>query len=251
MVDGANRGNDIPLINVSQDQHTQNIQWKHLAYGWSDREIGRAMYTGVNLPDLKVRFAFRTAEEEKERVFLTGDAGYGWDGIVNNSAIPRSASAGTWTTASDQIIFQEVNMLIGGAWEATNESRVCDTLLLPTESLVALNRPMGADANRSLMEYIMANNPYTQTTGNPLMIKKLRELATAGSRTAVGGVTPTTDRRAIAYPRDQEVLRYHIPQDLTFSEPQRQAMGWVYYGTLVLGGLEIMEPAAMRYLDGI
>ena len=245
MIDYANRATDIPLISVSMDQHTVQIRHKALAYDWSDLEIERAMYTGINLPDQKVRQAFRTAEEEKERVFLNGDAAYGWDGILNNTNIPTQNSGGDWGAATDETIFNEVNTLIGGAWEATGQVRLCDTLLLPVASYVALGRPMGMDANQSVMEYIKKYNPYTSETGQPLMIKTLRQLNTA----AVGGIAG--GGRAVAYPRDQDVLRFHVPQELTFIEPQREGMGWVYYGRMTLAGLEIMEPSACRYLDGI
>ena len=247
MVDIANRANDIPLISVSMEQHSVVIQHKALAYDWSDREIGRAIYTGINLPDQKVRQAFRTAEEEKERVFLNGDAAYGWDGMINDSNIPTQDSAGDWGAATDETIFNEVNSLIGGAWEQTGQVRICDTLLLPVDSFVALGRPMGNDANQSVMEYIRKYNPYTSLTGQPLMIRTLRQLNTAA--TVAGSVSTT--KRAIAYPRDMDVLRYHIPQELQFIEPQRVGLTWIYHGTMALGGLEIMEPSAMRYLEGI
>ena len=247
MVDLANRGNDYPLVQVNQQQHTVPIQWKGLAYDWSDREIGRAMLLGLPLSDRKVRMAFRIAEEEKDRVFLNGNATQGWDGILNTSGIPTQASGGDWGAASDETIFNEVNTMIGGAWEGTNQVRLCNMLLLPVSSFVSLSRPMGNDANRSVFEYIMANNPYTMATGRRLQIKTLRQLSTAA--TIAGSVTTT--KRAIAYPMDMSVIRMHVPQELQFIEPQRVGTTWIYHGALVLAGLEIMEPNACRYLDGI
>ena len=72
------------------------------------------------------------------------------------------------------------------------------------------------------------------------MIKTLRQLDDAAAGSA---------NRVVAYPRDMSVLRYHIPQELQFMEPQRRADVWTYHGQMVLAGLEIMEPTAMRYLD--
>ena len=242
MIDVANRGNDFPLVELLQEQHTVPIQWKGLAYDWSDREIGRAMLMGLPLSDRKIRLAFRIAEEEKEKVFLNGNAAQGWDGMINTAAVPTATASTVWSSATDDVIFNDVNSLIGGGWEATNQVRVADTLLLPVEQFVALNRPMGDNANRSILNYIMENNPYTSLTGNPLMVRTVRQLTDAGAG--------TTDR-AVAYPRDMDVLRYHIPQELQFIEPQRMGTTWKYHGVMVLGGLEIMEPTAIRYLDGI
>ena len=88
----------------------------------------------------------------------------------------------------------------------------------------------------------MTNNIYTAETGQPLKIRTLRQLDGAGADGA---------DRAMAYPMDMEVVRYHIPMELTFDEPRRVAGGWRYDGNLALGGVEISEPNAMRYLDGI
>ncbi len=258
MVDLANRGNDFPLVELLEQQHSVSIQWKGLAYDWSDREIGRAMLLGQNLSDRKVRLSFRIAEEEKERVFLEGDAGSGWDGMINNPNVPRewrsTDDMHQWETAEDETIFNDVNQLIGGAWSDTNQVRICDTLCLPVDQFVALGRPMGNDANQSVMEYIRKYNPYTALTGQPLMIRTIRQLSTAGDSVETPSGTwanRTATTRAIAYPRDMDVLRYHIPQELQFIEPQRLGTNWKYHGTMVLGGLEIMEPNAMRYLDNI
>ena len=242
MIDVANRATDIPFVEVSTEQHNVDIQWKALAYDWSDREIGKAMLTGINLEQRKVRTAFRIAEEEKERVFLNGNAAYGWDGMINNTTIPTATATNEWSTATALQIQSDINELLVGSWDATNQVRIADTLLLPVDQFGRLQNPMGDDANRSIMSYIKENNIYTSTTGNELMVMTVRQLQDAGAG--------TTDR-AIAYPRDMDVLRYHIPQELQFIEPQRVGMSWIYYGNMVLGGLEIMEPTAMRYLDGI
>ena len=242
MVDLANRANDYPFVEVSQEQHLVGVHWKGLAYDWSDREIGRAMLLGLPLSDRKSRLAFRIAEEEKERVFLYGDTDKNWDGLLNNSLIPIGPAGRTWNTSTDLQIFDDINRMIGGAWEGVNQVRICDTLLLPVTQFVELSRPMGDDANRSVREYVAANNPYTAVTGSPLMIRTVRELEGAGA----SGVD-----RAVAYPRDMQVLRYHIPQELQFIEPQRVGASWIYHGHMVLAGLEIMEPNACRYLDGI
>ena len=243
MIDVANRASDIPLVDVSEQQHTVGIHWKALAYDWSDREIGRAELMGTPLSDRKVRLAFRIAEEEKEKVFLEGDASKGWDGILNHSSIPGDDATHTFENATDKQIAEMIGALISGVSETTNQSRMCDTLLLPVKQFNKLTyTPMGDDAGVSVMRWIRDNNPYTSSTGNPLMIRTVRQLKNAHNG---------NQDRAIAYPRDMEVLRFHVPQELQFGEAQRQGLTWTYYGSMVLAGLEIMEPSAMRYLNNI
>ena len=244
MIDLSNRGNDYPFVQVSQQQHNVNIEWKGLAYDWSDREIGRAMMTGIPLSDRKVRMAFRIWEEEKDRVFINGDASKGWDGFVNNSNVPvLTALTATFAASTGIEIAEAVNEALSAVYSSTNQVRIADTLCLPVaQATLMATKAIGDDADRNVMSYIRENNIYTQMTGRPLMIRTLRQLDGAGA----GG----TDRM-VAYSRDMNVLRYHIPQELQFLEPQRRADSWVYYGYGVQAGLEIMEPGAMRYQDGI
>ena len=246
MVDIANRGTDYPFVEVQQAQHTVPIHWKALAYDYSDREIGRAMLLGLPLTDRKVRIAFRIAEEEKERVVLNGDAAKGWDGLINQptTVVGHSPAAGrtAWASATDEQIFNDLNDAIAGVWVETTQVRTADTVLLPPAQYSLLQRPMGTNANRSIMNYVMENNILTATTGRPLMFRTVRQL---------NGAAASNADRMIVYARDMEVVRFHVPQELMFSEPQRSGLGWVYFGSMVLGGVEIMEPKSFRYVDGV
>ena len=108
---------------------------------------------------------------------------------------------------------------------------------------VLATKPIGDNANRNTHWRTSRKTTSTrQMTGNPLMIRTLRQLKGAGG---------TNIDRMVAYSRDMDVLRYHVPQELQFLEPQRRADTWVYYGHGVLGGLEVMEPGAFRYRDNI
>ena len=239
----ANRGNDYPIVEVEQAQHNVNIEHLGLAYDFSDREIGRAMLTDVPLPDRKTRIAFRVWEEKKDAIFISGDSAKGWDGFINNSNITPVNATATFTASSGVVIADIINEALNAVYDDTNQVRLADTLCLPVEQMnLIATKPIGDNANRSVLAYIRENNIYTQMTGNPLMIRTLRQLETAGAG--------STDRM-IAYAKDMDVLRFHVPQELQFLEPQRRADTYVYYGHGVLAGLEVMEPTAMRYRDNI
>ena len=246
MIDLANRATDYPFVEVTQAQHNVNIEWKGLAYDYSDREIGRAMLTGVPLADRKTRIAFRIWEEIKDDVFINGDSSKGWDGFINNSNITAVDAAATFASSTGVVIADIVNEALNAVYDDTNQVRLADTLCLPVEQMnLIATKPIGDNANRSVLAYIRENNIYTQMTGNPLMIRTLRQL-----ENAAGTMGSPTDRM-IAYAKDMDVLRFHVPQELQFLEPQRRADTWVYYGHGVLAGLEVMEPTAMRYRDNI
>ena len=239
----SNRGNDYPFVQITQAQHNVNIEHLGLAYDWSDREIGRARQTGVSLPDRKTRIAFRIWEEKKDDLFINGDSDKGWDGFINIANVASPNASATFAASTGIEIANIVNEALGDVWDGTNQVRYADTLVLPPEQMnVLATKPIGDNANRNTLAYIKENNIYTQMTGNPLMIRTLRQLKGAGG---------TNSDRMVVYSRDMDVVRFHVPRELQFTEPQRRADTYVMYGSGVLAGLEVMEPGAFRYRDNI
>jgi hypothetical protein len=84
---------------------------------------------------------------------------------------------------------------------------------------------------------------YTANSGQPLTIRGIRKLDTAGIS---GGA------RMIAYRRDPEVLKFHMPMPHRFL-PVWQAgpTRWEIPGMLRLGGLDVRLPNEISYVDGI
>lgn len=95
----------------------------------------------------------------------------------------------------------------------------------------------------TLLQFLRANNTYTAMTGQQLTIRGVRGLETAGA-----GVTA----RMVAYRRDPQVLKLHIPMPHRFL-PVYQAgpLRWTVPGVFRLGGLDIRRPAEVVYRDGI
>ena len=239
----ANRGNDYPMVEVTQAQHNVNIEHLGLSYDYSDREIARAMVTGTPLADRKTRISFRIWEEKKEDIFINGDSDRGWDGFISVANVASPNASATFASSTGLVIADIINAALSDVSDGTNQVRYANTLVLPVEqyNLIA-TKPIGDNADKSVLQYIMDHNVYTSQFGSPLMIRTLRQLKGAGG---------TNSDRMIAYSRDADVLRFHVPQELQFTEPQRRADTWVYYGSGVVAGLEVMEPGAFRYLDNI
>lgn len=84
---------------------------------------------------------------------------------------------------------------------------------------------------------------YTAETGTPLMIRGVRGLDSAGA---------SGNGRAIAYSRDPEGVKIHIPMTHRFL-PVWQTGPIVFDvpGIFRLAGLEIRRPGAFRYADGV
>ena len=244
----AGRANDIPLADVTRDQHDVTVEMAGIGYDYSMEELQQArMIPGRNLTADKAIAARRAAEEFIDNLVLNGDADHGWDGLINNANVTnQTAATAQWQTLTGNNvdgIIRDINNLLSGLWTSSRTVEMADTLLLPPSawSLLA-NQPRSQHTDMSILEWVRRYNLYTAQTGNPLMIQVVRGLEDAGASN-VG--------RAIAYRRDPEVLRLHMPMPHRFLAPQRWIMRYIVPGILRLGGLEIRLPGAMRYMDNI
>jgi hypothetical protein len=120
---------------------------------------------------------------------------------------------------------------------------MADTILLPVQAMTIAATKRIPNTMQSVLDYLTTKNVYTQITGRPLTIRAVRGLETAGQ----GG-----SGRMIAYRRDPQVLKAHIPMTHRFL-PVWQTGPLIYDvpGIFRIAGLEIRRPKSVRYVDGI
>jgi hypothetical protein len=93
------------------------------------------------------------------------------------------------------------------------------------------------------MNYIRQNNVYTAQSGAALTIRATRKLDTAGV---------SASARLVAYRRDPEVLKLHMPMPHRFLPVwQSGPLRWEIPGVFRLGGLDVRLPNEISYVDGI
>jgi hypothetical protein len=99
------------------------------------------------------------------------------------------------------------------------------------------------DGLLTALEYIRRNNIYTAETGQPLDIAPLRDLA---------GASQNGGGRLVAYRKEPQVLRFHLPMPRTVLQPYRVSLMGYQQGVIArTGGTEVRLPGAMAYLDEI
>jgi hypothetical protein len=141
------------------------------------------------------------------------------------------------------MIMQDVNGVLANVWQSSSGVEIADTLLLPMTQLNVLTTTAMPNTTMTLMQWVEKYNMYTQEAKAPLTIRAVRGLETAG---AAG------QPRMIAYKKDPEVIKMHVPMPHRFLEVMRTGpMIFDVPGIFRLAGLEIRRPGAMRYLDGI
>lgn len=239
---------DIPMVSGSMAQFESAVYMQGIGYDYTLAEINKAIKLGISLDDMKARAALRVSEEAIDRIALTGDQTKGMSGLLNYGGVPVTAApngAGgqpTFTSKTHQEIVRDVNGLITGIYTGTANTALADTVLLPTVILTELAERVIDGTTMTILEFIQKNNLYTMRTGQPLRIRDVLGLQTAGAGNS---------RRAMAYRRSDEVLKMHVPMPLQFLEAQISGLRYIIPGFFRVGGLDIRLPNECRYLDGI
>ncbi|MCD0280467.1 DUF2184 domain-containing protein [Xanthomonas melonis] len=242
---------DIPKAGTNRSQFQTGVHTAGIGYGYGWEEIGRAQLLGINLPTEDAAVARRASEDMVDRVALYGDGSKGFSGLFNAAGvIPVAAPTGAWgtllaagTATPDQIV-ADMNASILNVFNGTNTTAIADRLLLPwSKFLLISTKRMSNDSDMTILQYFLANNVYTATTGQQLMVRGLRGLDTAGA----GGVA-----RMIAYRYDPNVLKLHMPMPHRFLPVfQSGPLRWDVPGVMRLGGLDVRLPKQVVYVDGI
>jgi hypothetical protein len=247
--------NDMPLADVQRSKFEQGIEMAGIGYRYDLEEIGQAMLIpGSSLSSDKAEAARRAAEEFIDDIALRGSTVRNWTGlfndpnVTNTTATAGAAGATLWATTgataktADEII-ADVNSAITGVYSSSLTVELADTLLLPVTELARLaTRPRATGSDMSIWDWIVKYNVYTATTGQPLTVQAARGLEVAGA-----GST----NRLIAYRRDPQVLKLHLPMPHRFLPVwQTGPITFDIPGILRLGGVEVRRPGAIRYFSG-
>lgn len=246
----AANAQDVPLVETTRNQFATTVHMAAVGYGYNDEEIAIAARLGLNLTVDKANIARRAAEEFIDQVALFGDATAGFTGLINAPGVttvtaPNGASASPlWSTKTPNEILADVNNALLGIYITTLTVETADTLLLPLTQFSNINTTLlSPNIPMTILQWIRQNNAYTVETGQPLDVRGLRGLETAGA----GGTA-----RMIAYRRAPEVVKFHMPMPFEFMPPWRKGpMRYEVPGRFRLGGVDVRRPGAFRYVDGL
>ena len=202
---------DVRLADVQRTAYEQGIEMAAIGYRYTLEEIGQAMMLNWALTSERAAAAVRAAEEFTEKVALIGDATKGWTGITNAAGVTATlAQAGvggvTWVLKTSDEIIRDVNNALSDIYSTSNTIEMANTILLPVAQYSLISTKRLSDAlDMTILDWLNRYNVYTAQTGQPLMIRAVRQLATAGTLPAPGSA------RMMVYKRDPTVLKMHIP----------------------------------------
>lgn len=245
-------GTDMPFNQATKDQASQDFAMIGSGWEWNIEEVNQAALYNINLNDTKAMSAADKVERLLNSVAMVGTSEKNWKGFVNNASVSRVdvANDGTgpsryWSTKTNVQIVRDVNDLIGSIRTNTSEVEWANALRLPPEAfrLIATREYGSSNGTLTVLEFLRKNNIYTAETGQALDIQPLRELRNASN---LGG------GRMVAYRKDVEVLRFHLPMPRRVLQPRQKSIMGFETGLIArTGGTEIRLPGAMAYGDEI
>ncbi|OOR87286.1 hypothetical protein B0181_10575 [Moraxella caviae] len=235
---------DMQTVELKFGASQKPIHEAGVGYTYGYAEVQQAMAFGRNLTAEKAVVARRAYERFVERVAMVGDKTKGLQGLVTHDGVTTLSATKSWQTATQEEVLSDINAMLSATAEDTHYTLMADTLLLPPKAFEILaSRPLANNTGLTLLEYVKNYNAYTAQTGKPLDIRAIGHLKTAGA----GSLT-----RAIAYTKDPSVLKLHIPMAQTFLPVHRTGLMNFSVGSMFrLGGTDIRQPNAIRYMDGV
>lgn len=245
--------NDVPFADVQRAKLEQPIEMASIGYYWTLEEAGQqAMVSApaINVVVERAAAARRAAEEFIDRIAFFGDTTKNWTGLTNdpnvtvvNAPADGTGSSALWSTKDGLKIGRDINLILSAVYTGSLTTEIADTLLVPPDRFTTLAGTVLTNTAVSGLMYVQQSNAYTALTNQPLTIRTVRGLETAGA----GGVA-----RAIAYRRDPQILKLHLPMPFNFRPiMQATALRFDVPGIFRTGGIEIRRPGSMRYLDNI
>jgi len=233
----TNYADDLPQAEAFAKRFTAVVKDLGIAYGFSTSDLRAIQFSRGRLNDERAMAAREALDNAIDQLAATGNSAHGLEGFLNNSNVtPTAPAIGTWddsTTPTE--FFQDLNKLQNAIVAGTRTLYKPDTVLFSTHDYNLLLRPIGADFNTTILKAWLAQSPYVKNADQwPL-------LDTAGADGA--------HSRMVMYKRDPRVVSVVIPMMLRQLPPQWKNLQATINGEASFGGIKIVKPAAVAYMD--
>jgi hypothetical protein len=241
---------DMRVADIQRSRNEVGVEMAGIGYYYTLEEIQQAILLNVALTSERGSAAVRAYEEFTENIAFVGSTDKDWTGLINNASVTRvdapiGAGVGgdtEWTTKTGDEIVKDINDALTAVYTGSNTVEMANTVLLPVDRFTLLStKRLDVNLPMTIMEWVQRFNVYTQQTGQPLVIRAVRRLSTAGN----GGTM-----RMVVYRRDPSIVKMHIPMPHRFLPVwQTGPIRFDVPGIFRIAGVEIRRPAAFRYVD--
>jgi len=234
---------DYPRVDVYGKENKVAVRDIGDSYGYSLKEIRRAMMAGNQLNARKALAARNVIETKINKLSWFGDASWGLQGFINYPGIQKSVPSGAdassklWAGKTADDILQDIQAAITQVVEITNGVEMPNTLILPVAqyNLLAF-KPYGSNKDRTLLTWIKENYPMLTT------IEWVAELKGAGDS--------GTDC-AMLYTKDEQHITNEILVPFEQFPPQQDGLDFKVICQATYAGVINYYPLATIQIDGI
>ncbi len=231
---------DLPESDITVKQTEVKMFYGGNSYSYSVDELRKSIQVRIPLDTTKASMSMRGFQEHAQKVAFFGDDERGITGLYNNVNIPSDNSVINWATATGDEIVNDVFTAMYSININSKNVHVANQLIIPQNRWAFLLRKMSTNSDKTILEYIETNNPYTALTGQPLSIKQNIELNTGG----VGGIP-----RMMAYELNADNLTMRMPFAWRALAPQPQGLGFKVPAEYKFGGVAFRYPLSATYRD--
>jgi len=233
---------DLPTVEMVAAEQVNRIVPIINGYAYTVLDAFKAALSGMNPSILKPKIAKRTMMNKVEQICAFGDTAYGVRGALNNASVDLMTVGelnGNWLdTATGAQVLSDLHLIGNNVAVNTNGIWAADTMVFPINLWAKVTTmPFSTTVGTPVLKLFLESNPYIKN----VEVWPMLNLADAQGD---GG-------RVLAYKRDEEVIRQIVAQDFTQLPPQYRNFKIAVPCYMLHGGIDILQPAAMTYADGM
>jgi hypothetical protein len=235
---GANV-DDLPRVDVRGIEMSVRSQTIGVSYGWTQKELRTAQYSGSGLPTRKATIARDVVDRKEDAIKVSGDAVYNVYGILTHPNVPSvTAPIGDWANAatSAEEIVDDVIALVNAVYTQSKGNFTAAVLAMPYQlRMIAARKRFTAPATDTALSFIRQTFP-------DLTIVEVPELAAAGAGGTHVAMVGTNNPAHYAYER---VMPFReLP-------PQARNLEMIVNCEAETAGVIVYQPLALAKMEGL
>lgn len=237
--------NDLPRADVTGKEHTVNVRTIGSSFGYTVKAIKSSQMAGKSLDQRKANAARRAVETTMNTLAWHGDDTAGIMGVLSTgNGIPRLASdkpfKGTGM-ATPQEKLDYITSWFNKIFTDTKMAEAANRIVLTPEDWSSIWSTRFSDGGDrvSLGRWLIENVPFLSSDSDIVAANEL-----------IGADSNGKDM-AFVMKYDNEVIECHIPEELTFYEPQMKGLEYVVPCSAEFAGLIVPYPMAHLLITGL
>lgn len=224
---------NFPSVSLGQREAFSAVKSLGCYFEYSLLDIRRSQMAGTELDSKLATAARQTIESKIDELAAVGDDKVSMKGLSNHDTITKHQLK-PWFEANrnkESIdILKDINQLVSGIAEDTNNAFLPDTLILPVKHFAYIAQtPYSGQSNVTILNYLLSNNPYIKNVDWWVHLKD----------------------KCLVYPRSPNALEMYIPLEFEMLPPQASAMNIRIHCHARFGGVQIYTPKACAYGVGL